>query len=168
MVAKGDTREIALDEAIVPIEMASSEKLHRDMHGKPDESYITGDANSLIEENDDRILKSGAIQVVEPTPLRKRWLEAQENLKTSLTETHAVSDTKNVHESITMDDIKEMLLVVKEKYQKKQISKADKKHVKDLLKSGKYPEAAKFLGDAISARLQLDKNVAREKGERNL
>ena len=57
MVAKGDTREIALDEAIVPIEMASSEKLHRDMHGKPDESYITGDANSLIEENDDQVLK---------------------------------------------------------------------------------------------------------------
>ncbi len=168
MVAKGDTREIALDEAIVPIEMASSEQLHRDVHSKPDESYTTGDSNSLTEENDDRILKNDAIQVVEPTPLRKRWLEAQENLKTSLTETHAVSDTKNVHESITMDDIKEMLLVVKEKYQKKQISKADKKHVKDLLKSGKYPEAAKFLGDAISARLQLDKNVAREKEGRNL
>ena len=80
MVAKGDTREIALDEAIVPIEMASSEKLHRDMHGKPDESYITGDANSLIEENDDRILKSGAIQVVEPTS-SEALVEAQENLK---------------------------------------------------------------------------------------
>ena len=71
----------------------------------------------------------------------------------------------NAQQAITIDDIKELLSTVKENYQKKQISKADKKHIKDLLKNGKYSDAVKFMDDAVSARLQLDKTVAREKEE---
>ena len=42
MAAKGNTREIALDEAIIPIGMASSEEWHRDMDSKPAEIYCWG------------------------------------------------------------------------------------------------------------------------------
>ena len=89
------------------------------MDSKPAEEYIAGDSGLLKEENDNIILKSDAIQQGEPTPLRKRWLEAQENFKTSLNETHAVSDTKNAHQSITIDDIKELLVAVKGKLSEK-------------------------------------------------
>ena len=43
MAAKGNTREIALDEAIIPIGMASTEKLYMDMDSKPAEEDIAGD-----------------------------------------------------------------------------------------------------------------------------
>jgi hypothetical protein len=168
-------REIKVDELIIPIGLKNRHSIeHTKGKCKPNTTIHIDESTCKNLNNNTNITVNmkPEIDVEHLTPLRKRWLEQLEtdsSLNTEHMEGMHIDNDDHDRQTIkaeaihqrqqhiaSANEIKEILVTLKEKYKKNQITKSEKKQIKKLLKNGKHNEAIEFMGEAITRKLQND------------